>query len=101
MSMQQRHIGRKMRDSETASTAARVRLARRLNELLRIRGMTQRAASAQLGIPQPKISAIQNGRLHGISLERLMIALVRLDQRVEIKVLTAGTRPRRRISVLP
>jgi len=35
-------------------------------------GLNQAEASRAVGIPQPKISAIHNYELHGISLERLM-----------------------------
>jgi hypothetical protein len=42
-------------------------------------------------MPQPKVSAIRNYKLRGISLERLMQALTALGQHVEI-VVTASTR---------
>lgn len=81
------------------STSARAQLASKVNALLLSRGMSQRAASACLGIPQPKISAIQNYRLQGVSLERLMNALVALDQRIEIKVTPDKSRARSAIEV--
>jgi predicted XRE-type DNA-binding protein len=37
-------------------------------------------------MPQPKVSAIRNYKLRGISLERLMRALTALGQHVEIVV---------------
>jgi predicted XRE-type DNA-binding protein len=37
-------------------------------------------------MPQPKVSAIRNYRLNGISLERLIAALVALDQSITITV---------------
>jgi hypothetical protein len=37
-------------------------------------------------MPQPKVSAIHNYKLRGISLERLLQALADLDQHVEIVV---------------
>jgi predicted XRE-type DNA-binding protein len=67
-------------------TDPRARLASRVNALMREEGMTQRAAAERLGLPQPKISAIKNYRLHGISLERLIAALVALDQSIVITV---------------
>jgi len=51
--------------------------------------MTQRTAAKRLGLPQPKVSAIKNYQLHGISLERLIAALVVLDQSI---VITVGPR---------
>lgn len=65
---------------------AKVELAKRINELLNNFSLSQLDAAQRLGMPQSKISAIRNYKLHGISLERLMQALVSLDQHVEIVV---------------
>jgi hypothetical protein len=48
-------------------------------------------AAAIAGMSQPKVSQLRRYKLQNISLERLMRALVSLDQRVEIVV-----RPARR-----
>lgn len=61
-------------------------LASRLNALLDESGLSQSAAAQLLGMPQPKVSAIRNYKLRGISLERLMQALIALNQQVEIVV---------------
>jgi len=53
-----------------------------MNALLETQGLTQAGASKILGMPQPKISAIRNYKLRGISLERLMQALTILGQHV-------------------
>lgn len=66
--------------------SAKVTLASKLNELLDENGLSQTAAAQLLGMPQPKVSAIRNYKLRGISLERLMQALLALDQQVEIVV---------------
>jgi len=66
--------------------SARAQLAAALNELLDQVGMTQYQAAKRLGMSQPKVSAIRNYKLRGISLERLIQALVDLDQQVEIVV---------------
>jgi len=68
------------------SVSARTRLARRLNNLLDERELSQTEAAEILGIPQPRISAIRNYKLQGISLERLIEALMALGQDVEIRV---------------
>jgi predicted XRE-type DNA-binding protein len=52
-----------------------------------------------LGMPQPKVSAIQNYKLRGISLERLMQALTALGQRVEIVVSPSSRKSPPRIDV--
>lgn len=70
-----------------------MQLASCVNELVSDAGMTQRAAAERLGMPQPSVSAIKNYRLHGISLERLIAALVALNQSITIAVRPG--RPRR------
>ena len=70
----------------TPDVSAKLTLASRLNVLLDERGLTQSAASQLMGMPQPKVSAIRNYKLRGISLERLMQALAAFDQQVEIIV---------------
>ncbi|MGP3699489.1 helix-turn-helix domain-containing protein [Rhodobacter sp. NSM] len=55
-----------------------------INSILRHRHLTQLQASALLGLPQPKISALKNGRLRGFSLEKLLELMVKLDRDVEI-----------------
>jgi phage-related protein/predicted XRE-type DNA-binding protein len=71
-------------DAEELSTKAA--LALRLNALIEERGLTQAQAATVTGMTQPKISQVRRYKLRNISLERLMQALVALDQRVEIKV---------------
>ena len=70
---------------------AKATLAVKFNELLDKRGLSQTEAAAITGMTQPKVSQVRRYKLQNISLERLMQALVALDQRVEIIV-----RPARR-----
>ena len=65
---------------------AKAILAKKINDILARRGIGQVEAGARLGMSQPKVSAIRNYKLRGISLERLMQALTALDQHVEIVV---------------
>ena len=71
-------------DAEELS--AKAALAFKLNALIDRRGLSQSQAAAIPGMTQPKISQIRRYRLQNISLERLMQALVSLDQRVRIVV---------------
>ena len=73
---------------------AKATLAVKFNELVDKRGLSQMQAAAITGMTQPKVSQIRRYKLQNISLERLMQALVSLDQRVEIVV-----RPARRTHV--
>ena len=76
-------------DAEELS--AKAVLAVKLNELIKKRGLSQTQAAGITGMTQPKVSQVRQHKLQNISLERLMQALVSLDQQVEIVV-----RPARR-----
>ena len=70
---------------DAADLTAKVQLAVKINDLIDRRGLTQVETSALTGMSQP-VSQIRRYKLLNISLERLMLALVSLDQRVEIRV---------------
>jgi predicted XRE-type DNA-binding protein len=76
-------------DAEELS--AKAILAVKLNDLIDKRGLNQTEAADITGMTQPKVSQVRRCKLQNISLERLMQALVSLDQHVEIVV-----RPARR-----
>lgn len=50
---------------------AKANLAIQINELIKKKKLTQKAAAELLDIDQPKISALSTGRLSGFALERL------------------------------
>jgi predicted XRE-type DNA-binding protein len=64
----------------------KVRLAVAINGLLQRRGLSQGKAAEQLGINQPKVSALSKYRLEGFSVERLMRFLTSLNQDIEIVI---------------
>jgi predicted XRE-type DNA-binding protein len=64
----------------------KVRLAVAINGVLQRRALTQGKAAEQLGINQPKISALSKYRVEGFSVERLMRFLTSLNQDVEIVI---------------
>ena len=76
---------------DAVGLSAKAILVVRLNELIDKRGFSQPEATSITGMTQLKVSQIRRYRLRSISLERLMQALVSLDQQVEIVV-----RPARR-----
>jgi predicted XRE-type DNA-binding protein len=78
---------------------AKTILAKKINDILENRNLAQVDAAELLGMPQPKVSAIRNYKLQGISLERLMHALTSLGQHVEIVVSPANSRTAARIDV--
>lgn len=69
---------------------AKANLAVKFNQLVKKRGLSQMETAAITGMTQPKVSQVRRYKLQNISLERLMQALVSLDQRVEIVVRPAG-----------
>lgn len=71
-------------DAEERQT--KLRLAYVINQILEDRGGTQSQAATLLELNQPKISALQNYRLDGFSVERLMTLLTILDRDVDIVV---------------
>ena len=77
--------------ADAEELSAKAILAVKLNELIDKRGLSQTEAADITGMTQPKVSQVRRCKLQNISLERLMQALVSLDQHVEIVV-----RPARR-----
>ncbi|MCX5659331.1 MAG: helix-turn-helix transcriptional regulator [Planctomycetota bacterium] len=59
-----------------------LKIHRRIKEL----GLTQVKASAQLGLSQPDVSKLMNGRYTGFSVERLLVLLNALEVDVDIVV---------------
>jgi predicted XRE-type DNA-binding protein len=64
----------------------KAQLASKIADIMKRRRLTQMEASELFGMPQPKVSAMLNGRFRGISEERLMRCLLALGQNVQIVV---------------
>src|SRR2546428_1023933 len=73
---------------EADDLLAKAELVAKIIAEIQRRRMTQAQAAALLGIDQPKISALKQGKLSGFSIERLMRFLVLLGRDVEITVKT-------------
>ena len=91
------NVGSAVDDEDDLS--AKATLAMKINGLIDGRGLSQMQAAELLRMSQPKISAIRNYKLQGISLRRLMQALTALGQHVEIVVTPSTRRAQPRISV--
>lgn len=61
-------------------------LVRKISNIITMQQMTQAEAAELLGIDQPKVSALMNGKLSGFSTLRLFRFLNALGQDVEIVV---------------
>jgi predicted XRE-type DNA-binding protein len=65
-------------------------LVRRLDEIIRERGLSQRETARVLGVAQPDLANILRGRFRGCSVERLMRMLTAFDCDVSIVVAREG-----------
>ena len=63
---------------DAGELTAKTILAKKLNDVIDSRHLTQSDAAELLEMPQPKVSAIRNYELRGVSLERLRRALTAL-----------------------
>lgn len=72
--------------TEPEEELTKAQLASHIRHVIRKRRLTQVNAAKLLGIDQPKVSALLNGRLANFSSERLMRLLTALGRDVEITV---------------
>jgi predicted XRE-type DNA-binding protein len=79
--------------ADPAEELAKAQLASHIRRAIQRRKLTQVRAAVLMGLDQPKVSALMNGRLGDFSSERLMRLLTTLGQDVTIMV---GERPRKR-----
>jgi predicted XRE-type DNA-binding protein len=79
---------------------AKAELAARILKIVVGRGLTQTRAGKLLGISQPKVSALLNGRLDGFSSDRLFRFLNKLGCDVQIRVSRSRPRGRGRVLVV-
>ena len=78
---------------EPEEELTKAQLASHIRQIINQRRLTQRAAASLMGIDQPKVSALLNGRLANFSSDRLMRLLTTLGQDVDI---TVKVKPRHR-----
>ncbi len=71
-------------DAEERQT--KLKLAYALNQLIKLEGVSQAELGGRLGLPQPKVSALVNYKLHGFSVERLMGLFVVMGRDIKIVV---------------
>jgi predicted XRE-type DNA-binding protein len=78
---------------------AKAELAAKIFRIIRSRQLTQTAAGKILGISQPKVSALLNGRLQGFSTDRLFQFLNALGCDIQITVSRSRRKARGQIKV--
>lgn len=86
-------------ESDLRSCELKHAIVERINGLIKARGLTQRQAAAELGLSQPKVSDLRNGKLHGTSVEKMLAIMLRLGQHVEIHFMTAHADEMPRLAV--
>ena len=79
--------------AEPGEELTKAQLASHIRLVIKRQRLTQVAAASLMGIDQPKVSALLNGRLTNFSSERLMRLLTALGQDVDI---TVKAKPRNR-----
>jgi predicted XRE-type DNA-binding protein len=72
--------------AEPEKELTKAQLASHIRQVIKRRRLTQVAAAVLMGVDQPKVSALLNGRVANFSSERLMRLLTALGQDVEIVV---------------
>lgn len=65
---------------------AKAKLVSQINKIFKQKRLTQEKAAEILGIDQPKVSALLNGRLSGFSTDRLIRFLNALGRDVDIVI---------------
>lgn len=68
---------------------AKAHLTNRIYQIVTKRKLKQKEASEILGIKQPDVSKLMNGKFLDFSVDRLLLLLVRLNQDVEIVIKSA------------
>lgn len=81
--------------AEPEEELAKARLAVHIREAIKRKRLTQAAAAEVIGLDQPKVSMLINGRLAGFSSDRLLRCLTALGQDVDI-IVKAPPRSRQR-----
>jgi predicted XRE-type DNA-binding protein len=79
--------------AEPEEELTKAQLASHIRHVIKRQRLTQIAAASLMGIDQPKVSALLNGRLANFSSDRLMHLLTALGQDVDI---TVKAKPRHR-----
>ena len=72
----------------------KAQLATAIGGIIDAKGLTQQQAAKVVGMTQPKLSHMLNGRFRGISEAKMMDCLARLGR--DVKIVVSRERPRRR-----
>jgi len=73
----------------------KAKITRTINGILKQRELKQAAAAKLLGISQPQVSALMNGKLYRFSVEKLFSLLNALDRDIEITIKKHSSRSKK------
>lgn len=76
--------------ADAATHRLKAELVRKLDSILKARGLSQSAAARIVGVDQPDLSRLLGGRFRDMSVERLLRMLTRLECEVDISVRHGG-----------
>jgi predicted XRE-type DNA-binding protein len=79
-----------MRDADEMLVKAR--LASKIGEIIKRRGLTQAEAAEVLGMSQSKVSNMLRGKFRGVSEAKMLECLTRLGRQVQIVVKSARSK---------
>lgn len=85
--------------SDPVEHQTKAKLVSQIAKLIERQHMTQSQAATRLGVDQPKISAILNGRFRGFSVYRLMSFVSRLG--LEVNIVTKNRSRPAKIEKIP
>lgn len=70
----------------------KAQLAAKINEVIKLRRLTQVKVAELTGLPQPKVSALLKGQFRGISEAKMLECLARLGR--DVRIVIGPARPR-------
>lgn len=79
-------------DAESEELDLRSELLRQVQLIMSESGLNQNELASILGVDQPKISKLKNGKLSEFSSERLMLFLNKLGYCIQIRVVPLGSK---------
>lgn len=72
--------------AEAANLLVRSELMMEIQKIIEREGLTQKDAAKRLGVTQPKVSNLLNGKIDTFTIDKLVNMLARVGRRTDVKV---------------